>query len=93
MVDLHDERDGVATLVTAEAVPQPHLGPDLERRGLLVVERAQALQRAGAGPAQGHVVADQLVQVDPFLDCGDVLVLDPPGHPVSLGARPGITWA
>src|SRR5215469_10803572 len=45
VVDLLDELDDVAALVAGEAVPEPPGRRDIERRRLLVMERAQALQR------------------------------------------------
>ena len=61
VLDLLQERVDVAALAAAEAVEVPVVGPDVERRRLLVVERAQALQRIGAGPTQLDVVADDVL--------------------------------
>jgi len=44
VVDPLDERDRVAALAAPEAVPDTKDWPHVERRGLLVVEGAQALQ-------------------------------------------------
>ena len=49
MVELDDEVEDVAAHPAAEAVEQALGRADLERRGLLVVERAQALERPAAG--------------------------------------------
>src|SRR5205814_2820496 len=43
-VDLHQEPEDVAALAAAEAVDESSGRVDVERRGLLVVERAQTLQ-------------------------------------------------
>ena len=70
VLDLLQEGEHVAALVAAEAVVVATAGADLERRGLLVVERAQPLEVAAAGVAQRHVLADDLLDAtgvaDPF---------------------------
>src|SRR5918998_1165038 len=58
------------------AMAAPHVG----RRRLLVVEGAEALQRPGPGPAQGHVLADDVVDPDPVADLCDITVPDPARH-------------
>jgi hypothetical protein len=55
-------------------------GPDVERRRLLVVERAEPLHRPGTGPAQREVLADDLVDPDAVADLRDVAVPDPARH-------------
>src|SRR5262249_17242454 len=55
-VVLHDERERVTALVTAEAVKHLPLGMDHEARGLLGVERAEAFE-AAARAFQIHVLA------------------------------------
>ena len=57
-----DELDDVAAHAAAEAVEEPLLAVDVERRRLLAVERAQALVRA-PGLLQGHVFLDHLDDV------------------------------
>ena len=89
VLDLLDERVDVAALAAAEAVEVAVVGPDVERRRLLVVERAQALQRVRARPAQLHVVADDVLDADAFTDGRDVAIGNPAGHRVSLGAGVG----
>src|SRR5215207_10308280 len=84
LVVLLDERDDVAPLAAAEAVPHAAKRGDVERRRLLVVERAQPLQRAAAGTLEGEVLAHDLVDARPLANRCDVLVTDPPGHPWSL---------
>ena len=80
-VDLHQEGDDVAALAAAEAVPELARGRDVERRRLLVVEGAQALQRAAAGVAEGDVAGDDLVDARLLAHLGDVVLADPPAHP------------
>ena len=87
VLDLLHERVHVAALTAAEAVEVAVVGPDVKRRRLLVVERAQPLQRVGAGAAQLDVVADDLLDPVAFADGGDVAIGDPrAGHRVSLSA-------
>ena len=83
-LDLLQERDRVAVLAAAEAVEGAVAGAHVERRRLLVVERAEALQRTGAGRAQRHVVADDLVDPGAVTDLDDVAVADPSWHGPSL---------
>ena len=61
---------------------------DVEGRGLLVVERAQALQRAAAGVAQRDVGGDHVVDARLLAHLGDVLLADPPGHVAESTGRP-----
>src|SRR5215467_3111454 len=79
-VDFLHELDDVAALGAGEAVPQPAGRGHVERRGLLVVERAQPLQRAAAGAAELEVLAHHLVDGGPLANELDVLVADPPCH-------------
>ena len=85
MLDLLDERVDVATLAAAEAVKMPVVGPDVKRRRLLVVERAQALQRIRARAPQLHVVADDVLDPDAFANGRDIAIRNPAGHRASLG--------
>ncbi len=80
VVDLHHERDGVAALLAAEAVEEPLARTDLEGRGLLVVEGAQALQVAAARVAQLEVLRDDGVDRDRVPYRLHVLVVDPSCH-------------
>ena len=96
--DLLEERVHVTTLTAPEAVEVPVVGPDVERRRLFVMEGAQPLEGIGAGPAQLDVVADHVLDVDPFTDGGDVAVGDPAPtpshvarHPASLEVSAGVT--
>ena len=69
-VALHDEVEDVAAPAAAEALPGLARRRDRERRRLLAVERAQALE-GGAGLAQLNGLADQVDEVDLLLDfCG-----------------------
>ena len=83
VLDLLQERVDVAALAAAEAVEVAVVGADVERRRLLVVERAEPLQRVGAGAAQLHVVADDVLDADAFADGRDVAIGDPARPPVA----------
>ena len=61
VVDLLDELDDVAAIGAGEAVPQAAGRGDVEGGGLLVMERAQPLQRTAARAAQLEVLADDLI--------------------------------
>ena len=58
----HHELEDVAALAAAEAVEDGRLLAHVERRALLLVERAQALPR-GAGLLERHVLGDHLHDV------------------------------
>src|ERR1022692_2841021 len=79
-VDLADERDDVTALGAGEAVPQAASRGDVERRRLLLVERAQALHRAAARATQLEVLPDDLGDGRAGTDQLDVLVTDPAWH-------------
>ncbi len=79
-VDLLDELDDVAALGAREAVPQPARRGDVERRRLLLVERAQSLERSAAGVAELQVLPRNLVNGRALADQLDVLVADPACH-------------
>ena len=79
-VDLHQEGDHVAAFPAAEAVPELAGRVDVERRGLLVVEGAQALERAAAGGAEGDVVGDDVVDLGLLTHLRDVFLANPAGH-------------
>ncbi len=80
VLDLHHEVDHAAALAAAEAVEGAVGRADVERRRLLVVERAQAAHRTRARPAQRDVLADDLLDPVAVADLGDVAVPDPPRH-------------
>src|SRR5262249_57761623 len=61
VIDLLHELDDVPAVGAGEAVPQATGGGDVEGRRLLVVERAQALERAAARVAELEVLADYLI--------------------------------
>src|ERR1700761_4644647 len=87
--DLLDEGIHVAALTTAEAVEVAVIRAYVERRRLLVVERAEPLHRIGAGPAELYVVADHVFDADAFADGGDVAIRDAAGHRASV--EPALT--
>ena len=80
VVDLHDEVEGVAALLAAEAVEQALARADLEGRGLLVVEGAEALEVAAARVAQLEVLGDDGVDRDRVPYRLHVVVIDPACH-------------
>src|SRR5262249_41942675 len=73
LLGLANERDRVAALLAAEAVPDQQLGIDRERRGLLGVERAQA-HEAAADALEGDVLPGERHELGPLADPGDVVV-------------------
>ncbi len=88
VLDLHDELDDVAALAAAEAVEGAVAGPHVERGCLLLVERAQPLQRAATRPAQRDVLAHDLVDPIALADLRDVALPDPSRHTPTLEHRP-----
>ena len=79
-VVLHHERDDVAAFLAAEAVEESTTGGHVERRGLLVVEGTQALQRAAAGVAEGDVRRHDVVDLGLLAHLGDVVLADASCH-------------
>ena len=75
VLDLPDERDRVAALLTTEAVINRKFGIDRERGSLLGVERTQAHEPA-ADALEGDVLPGQRHQVGRLADPGDVVVED-----------------
>ena len=73
---LDQERERVAALAAAEAVEDPAVGIDLERRRLLVVEGTEALE-AAAGLLERDVPADELDEVGAIADRLERLFGDP----------------
>ena len=88
VLDPLDEPDHVPAGAAAEAVEQVAGRRHRQRRRLLVVERADALEVAAAGVAQLDVLADHLGDGGPLAHRGDVLVANPAGHQLSLGGWP-----
>ena len=84
MVDLLDEADNVSTLTTSEAVPQADYGAHVKRRGLLIVERAQALQCAYTRTLQGDVFAYHLFDPAGFTHRRYVFSTDHASHGFSV---------
>jgi hypothetical protein len=64
----HHELEGVALGAAAEAVEEAAVDVDVERRGALGMEGAQALQLAATGGLERHRLPHQLRQVDPRPD-------------------------
>src|SRR5258708_14797867 len=79
-IDLADKGDNVAARRAREAVPETASRRDMERRGLFLVERAQALQGTAAGAAQLEVLPDHFGDERAGADEFDVLVPDPAWH-------------
>src|SRR4051794_15505687 len=82
MVYFLDEGDDVAAFSATEAMEQVSRRRDVERRRLLVVERAQPLQAAAAGTLELEGLADDLLDPAALPDQRDVGGPDPPapGH-------------
>ena len=72
MFDLLHEGIDVAAFAAAETVKVTVVGTNVKRRGLLVVKRAQALERVGTGPAQLHIITDEVLDADLVADGGDI---------------------
>ena len=86
--DLPQERDRVAALLAAEAVPNLHLGIHRERRRLLGVERTQAREPT-SDTLQRHMLGDQRDDVGCFPNPLHVLVEDShPGADYESGQTP-----
>ena len=71
---LHDEGEDVSTASASETVVVLALLRDVEGRSLLVVERTEP-QITSARPVEPHPVADDLQDIQPFLDPSDVVIL------------------
>ena len=80
VVDLLDETDDVAALPAPEAVEHPHGGAHVEGGRPLVVEGAQALERADPGGLERDVVADDVLDPGSVAHCFDVVFAYEPGH-------------
>ena len=79
-VDQLHELDDVAAFGAAKTVEEATRGGHVERGGLFVVERAQALQRLTARAAQLQVLADHLVDGRALTDRRNVLIADSACH-------------
>ena len=86
VIHLLQEGEDVAALAASEAVVEPDLGPDVEARRALFVERAETLERADAGALQGDVVAHDIREVDASPDLVDVASANEAGHDPILGS-------
>ena len=71
LLGLAHEGDEVAGFAAAEALEEALVGIHIERRRLLVVERAQALQPAGAGLFQGDDPRNDIREVHAQLQVAD----------------------
>ncbi len=80
VVHLLQEREDVAALVAAEAVVQPDLGPHVEGRAALLVERAEPLHRADARALERDEVAHDVGDVGAGPDFVDVASTNQTGH-------------
>jgi len=67
---LHREVEDVATTVASEAMPALTIREDVERRGLLRMEGAEALE-VSTGFLELHVPADEIGDIEAFLDFVD----------------------
>ena len=85
VVELHQEGVDVAALAAAEAVEPPDPRTHVEAGAALVVEGAEALQRADAGGLESDLLADDVGDVRPGPDLLDVARADAAGHAESLG--------
>jgi len=65
---------------TRKAVEESARRGHVERGGLLLMERAQALERAAACVAQLKILTDHFVDGRPLANRRDILVADPPSH-------------
>jgi hypothetical protein len=86
VVHLLDEAEDVAVLAAAEAVVPADLWPHMEARAALVVERAQALERADSSALEGDVVAHDVGDVDSRSNLVDVVSSNEAGHVLILGS-------
>jgi hypothetical protein len=80
VVHFLDEGDDVAAFAAAEAVVGPHLWADVEGRGALVVEGAQALVGADAGGLQRHVAVNHGLDVGAGAYFVNIFAFNQTGH-------------
>ncbi len=78
-LDLHQKAEDVAALLATEAVVELALRVDVERRGLLVVEGAEALV-VGPSTLELNVLPDDLHDVGPLTNLCNDLFGDPSWH-------------
>src|SRR5690606_25079200 len=84
------ERVDVTRFAASEAVVVPETGAHVETRAALVMEGAEALQRAHARGLEADVFADDVGDVGAGLDLLDVALSNPArhgSHPSSLARR------
>lgn len=80
VLDFLDEGVDVTALTAAEAVEQAVVGPHVERRRFLVVERAQALHGIGAAALERDVLPHHVLDPDAFAYRCDIAIWDSSGH-------------
>ena len=80
VLHLHEEGEDIPALARGEAVEIAVLRAHVERRGLLVLERRQTLERIRAAGFERDVLADDLLDTGALADRGDVLLRNPPCH-------------
>ena len=90
LFDLLQEGEYIAGLTAAEAMVHPDLGAHRERGSLLVVERAQTLERSDACGLEGDEFPDHLVDAGAAAQFVDVLALDESGHGLEPILRSGV---
>src|SRR5699024_5698865 len=61
VLHLHEEGEDVTTLARGEAVEVPAVRTDVERRGALVLERTQTLERVVPARLELDILADDLL--------------------------------
>src|SRR4029079_6477151 len=89
LVHALQERVDVARLAASEAVVVAELGPHVEARAALVVERAEALERADARGLEADVLAQEVCDVRAGLDLIDVALSNAARHGSHPIARNG----
>ena len=85
VVHLLQEAEHVAVFAASEAVVAAHLRSHVEAGAALVVERAEALERADSGALERDVVSDDIRDVDPRAQFVEVRASDQACHGTSLG--------
>src|SRR5205807_9515408 len=94
-LQLHQEAEGVASLLASKAVVDLLGRADRKRRGLLRVERAESIHGVPARLPELQITRNDLDDVGALSDRLDVLLPDPSCHtsgsslPRSRPARPG----
>jgi hypothetical protein len=79
-----DETENVTTLTAPETVVKTHLGPHVEAGASLFVERAEALERTGAGLFQSDILPHHVGNVDALAQLINVTSTYTTGHDASV---------